>query len=507
MKPQPSVLILSAVAAAGALLLGCEGGITQIGPGVGSEKELVAAYVDPITPVPAGRAGQNDGGDRDNLPIIDGDGQDKEWSVAQPLFVYVSGDHAMGGDGFYVELRAVWSDESRFADPDNPDPLFKNFLYMLVRYADETFDVFPDYWRYARPGQLGLVASPAPANGDCDSVIVQGENWFIENEGGQEDQVSLMFEIEPASDGARTYSEAGCQIACHGATFGAVQSGRLDVWTWRAGRTNIQESTVYPDEGRWLEGCEDCGIPATRFERLDPVTNWPGYMEDMWADASGLHNDQASSNYPPAKNRYSGQLYVRNAKTGGDGLPIPNFITEKEKSDKPSTGGNEEEVDLVNHGFPKIWFLWGVTATNFTDCDTVATSRLASVRNGPVWSKTPIPPVSNSLPLLPGETDVMPGYALFIPNGSAADVRAKGDHSLNQNKRFSVWTVEVRRPMMTGPSNTSSRSDDVSIDPANEYTFTIAVFNRSSQIHSGSGPLKLKFSPSLRAAQGGRSAS
>src|SRR5512140_1237264 len=312
MKPQPSVMILSAVATAGALLLGCEGGIKQLEPGVNGETELVAAYVDPIDPTPAGTCSKSrpDGGDCDKLPIVDGDAQDKEWNAAQPLFVYVSGDQAMGGPGFYVELRAIWSDEGRSYNPSTPDPLLKNHLYMMVRYADETYDIYPDYWVYARPGQLGLVPSPIPQSGICDSVVVEGRNWFRENPGGQEDQVSLMWEVQPSSDALGTYAERGCQIACHSGQFGAVPNGKLDVWTWRAGRTNAQESTLYPD----LNNVDEEGVPSSSYPRVDPVTNWPAYMEDMWADAAGLHHDAASRFYPehPLQNGYTGQLYTLN---------------------------------------------------------------------------------------------------------------------------------------------------------------------------------------------------
>ncbi|TPW15585.1 MAG: hypothetical protein FD129_863, partial [bacterium] len=39
--------------------------------------------------------------------------------------------------------------------------------------------------------------------------------------------------------------------------------------------------------------------------------------------------------------------------------------------------------------------------------------------------------------------------------------------------------------------------DDVAFDPDREYTFTVAVFDQSSQTHSGSGPLRLRFQPSF----------
>ena len=74
------------------------------------------------------------GGDGDLLPVIDGDAQDKEWEVARPLYVYISADRAVGGRGYYVEFRSVWSDESRFTGA-------VNHVYFLVRWSDDTSDI------------------------------------------------------------------------------------------------------------------------------------------------------------------------------------------------------------------------------------------------------------------------------------------------------------------------------------------------------------------------------
>ncbi|HEX7879592.1 MAG TPA: hypothetical protein VF720_09300, partial [Candidatus Eisenbacteria bacterium] len=131
MKPSPSSCVLVTVGLAVALLIGCEGGVDQLQPGAIDDNELVAAYVDPLTPTPG--VNPRTGGDGDLLPVIDGDAQDKEWEVARPLYVYVSADRAVGGRGFYVELRSVWSDESRYAGA-------VNHVYFLVRWSDDTLD-------------------------------------------------------------------------------------------------------------------------------------------------------------------------------------------------------------------------------------------------------------------------------------------------------------------------------------------------------------------------------
>jgi hypothetical protein len=489
MKPQPSVCVLVAVVAAGALLLGCEGGIQQLSPGSSTTSEIVAAYVDPVSPTP-GSQRPLDLGDADKLPLLDGDAQDKEWSLAQPLYVYLTGDQGNGGRNFYAEVRALWSDESRWAGD-------RNHLYLMVRYNDETTDVLPDYWRYAQHTQFGVVPSPRPdcfAPGCCDSIVVMGANWFRENTPAAEDQLAVMWEITPTSDALGSYGDIGCRVACHGGQFDGPPNGKLDVWVWRAGRTNAQLSTLYPDTTQ-IHCAGDCpgpdcadGRPASLYPVTEPEGNWTGYMEDMSLDAAGLHQDAADPNFCYHGNGYSGQLYTKNEglQASADGIVIPRWITEKISTARQGT--NAEEVVPVNGGLAPSLYLWGPTAQTFTECDVYATSRASATLK--YWSER----------LAAGDTDVMPGYLLWIPNGGAADVRARGDYTTNTLKRFPVLTVEMRRAMITYHAN------DVKIDPTQEYTLSIAVFNRSSSVHSGSGPIKIRFqaSPWTAAATGGR---
>lgn len=478
MKPQPSIFLLSALAVAGGLLHGCEGGISQIAPGESIDNTLIAAYVDPKTPAP----GAFDG---DRLPILDGDPQDREWNAAQPLYVYVSGDKGNGGPGSYVELRALWSDDGKFTGGSNQ-------VYLLVRYGDQTFDIFPDYWRYAREGALGLIPSPIPQGEGaqaCDSVIVDGDNWFIENPGAQEDQICVMFEQEPASDDRGTYAELGCQVACHaggGSNFGAVPQGKLDAWVWRAMRTNAVKSTNFPD---FTQIDDASGRPNSAYTaRYDPPTSWPAYSDDIYLDADGLHFDAGNPTYP-FYSRTQGRAWTKNYfQAAGQDRPIPLLITEAiKKPERPggSGSGTSEPVEPNNDALPSSLYLWGPKATRLGECDIVPTSRPGyDPVNPPRWSEK----------LTRGETDVMPGYALWIPSGSLADVRAKGSFKTNAQKRFPVWAVEFQRAFNTG------FADDVQFDVTREYLFTVALFDKSSQLHSGSGPLKLKFQPGIFSA-------
>ncbi len=487
MKLSPSLCVLAAVALAGALLIGCEGGIDPLEPGSIEDNELVSAYVDPINPTPG--VNRRSGGDGDLLPVIDGDAQDREWAVARPLFVYVSGERAMGGRGFYVELRSIWSDEARLGD--------RNYLYFLARWADDTLDILPDYWLYARSGGLGLVPSPQwieRVDNNCDSTALYGANWIAQNQNGSDDQLALLFDMAAVGDPGATgpegsYAEAGCQIACHsggGKNFGTNDTGKLDLWVWSAGRTNAVESTAYPELTRVDKFS---GKPVSQYPLVDTSNTWPAWMEDRSLSPAGMSQDARDPNYKTWQG-YTGQIYTQNSSTirSVDGQPIPEYISQKVIIRREGTGGppgEDEDEGPVNGGLPLKLYLFGPQAGTFSECDSSATTRPVG-NNYPNWSQQ----------LMPGETDVMPGYLLWVPSGSAADVRAKGEFRDNPAKRFTIWQVEIRRPMTTG------FDDDIAFDPNNEYTFTLAVFDRSSQVHSGSGPLRLKFQPSLYAKPG-----
>jgi hypothetical protein len=144
MKPQPSIFLLSALAVAGGLLHGCEGGISQIAPGESIDNTLIAAYVDPKTPAP----GAFDG---DRLPILDGDPQDRSGMRPAALRLCL-GDKGNGGPGSYVELRASgpMTASSPGQQPDLP----------VVQATGSDFRHFSRLLALRAEGALGLIPSP-----------------------------------------------------------------------------------------------------------------------------------------------------------------------------------------------------------------------------------------------------------------------------------------------------------------------------------------------------------
>jgi len=77
--------------------------------------------------------------------------------------------------------------------------------------------------------------------------------------------------------------------------------------------------------------------------------------------------------------------------------------------------------------------------------------------------------------------DRVPQYLPGTPNGSAADVRAKGTWAEGW------WTLELERKLDTG------NTDDTKFDPKRSYKFAVGPHDRTGDMDKASGVLELSF--------------
>jgi hypothetical protein len=447
--------------------------ITDPEPGF---ETLTVAYGDP---------GQDPNPCNDTLPIIDGVATEQEWSLAEPLFVRMTGRNGSGGTDYFLEVRAVWTDESKTGGGG------EDRIYFLVRYPDPELNALPDQLAYIRPlepdefcrntieveGNL-YCPSPTPEGSGLvpDSVIVQSSSWTRLNRDGREDQVLLAL-TEVAGEAA----ESGL-IDLNRSLLGVigvpdVPAGwsapdgvsNVDVWVWRAGRTNLHPIFQFAE---WDFAYDlDTKLPRQAYSTFEFKS---GFAEDLWVNGFG----QLVSDAGP-------KPFVKNFSRMESGALVPNVPERKAQCPPTGRDPTEEELSQLNGGIAKELGLWWPASEAFKAVDSLACTR--QVSRPPEWS----------VGLLPGEYDWVPGWGMQNPATeggptSARSVRAKGTHEAKQEKGFGVRAVEFMRELDTG------QADDIVItaspDPeTQEFRIVIGVFNDSGRIASGSSEIRLRF--------------
>ena len=410
----------------------------------------------------------------DDLPVVDGIAIDAEWRSAQPLYLRLRGEEGSGGSETVVEIRAIWTDGgSKFDENDINDDL-EDRVYFLVRYTDNDRNDRPDLLAYAALNEFGEWAPGPepplfPVNA-CEPALEVTENWSLVNANGQEDQVLLLFaEAENPTDmieANRVLLPAlGPKTPEDFSTMGVAKD--IEAWMWRAGRTNRHPVYQQSDWG-WRPGDLE---EVTEIERPRPLraveSNFLcGFMEDLYVDEMGKVTQD------PGR-----LMFVRNFDFEGDSaVPIPKRITEPQPSGGRD-GPSDDEVKNINGTISPELGLWWHSTTRFSECTTVATSRVGA----PVlWSTRP----------LPGNLyDFMFGWALQTPDDSQRDVRARGTFDTNEDRGNSRWTIEIMRDLNT------KHEGDIFIDPEKTYKMVIGLLDNSNRVGVGSREITVKFEP------------
>jgi len=255
-------------------------------------------------------------------------------------------------------------------------------------------------------------------------------------------------------------------------TLSGLPMSNVDLWIWRAGRTNLQPVPQYADWTSFPLGPED-GVPAPEFSTF---LGEAGFAEDGWIGEGGTLGADA------------GRAPYRVNFGTGNTAPVPDRFPKCPSSDR-----GEDEPQIENRGLPKDLALWLPDDKRFRCEEKVACSRPG--KPGP-WSEG----------LAAGEVDYVQGWRIQVPfdplksdETSSRDVRARGAYGTSQAKGFPVHTIEFMRRM------TTSNPDDVQFPvdkdptsptfghPGDHYRMVISVFDRNNQIASGSTEVFLRF--------------
>ena len=487
------------VVAFGALLLelaaGCSS-VDQLPDPNPSAETLVVGYGDPgLTPEPCD----------DTLPMIDGTATDVEWNSATPLLVHMTGVNGTGGGEYFMEVRAIWTDESRVGGTDR--------IYFLVRYPDNDQNNAPDLLGYIHPAGNELCEHGEIVGGtrycpsivpriahveitsSCDSLIASNASWTRLNENGREDQVFFyLTQVGGSTDPSSlidlnriVLGKLGPQLPEDPSdqNVGPAGTNNTDVWAWRAGRTNLHPVPQFADWGS-VNPSEQKFIPDPAFSRF---TVNSGFCEDLWVSGGTVRDDVGLTPFL----RNFGTTFPENGTirfneaTRETMDTVPVYLTQ---CPPPGRDPSDEELANQNGGLPKDLALWRHSASNFNrfGCDSLACSR--SGARPPKWSKTPLPQVPTTLL----NFDFIQGWALRVPYSqggptSGRDVRARGAYGATQEKGFGTWSLEVMRDLDT------HQTDDLAIQPgaSGEYRMVIGVLDASGKVGSGSTEIRLKF--------------
>ncbi len=354
--------------------------------------------------------------------LVDGVATDPEWIDVPYSYVAVGPENGNQGGSFLAAIKAAHDGER---------------LFILVQWPD------------AAPNQLGprLLWDPErnliPTG--CDTLLVDCSSWNLVD--ADEDRVSVMWDLGDAADGAGTFRERGCQVACHGNMN--PLSGAVDVWHWRAARTN---PVNYPLFG------------STRV----------GFADDGYADGAGRVDDLGTSFF---RDNYRLVPCV-----GGGSGPVPLKVAiglDTEQQPTTRLNDNMRPCEYVFDGS-------GTTSGGEpVDCTT---------RNNPCREFNQEDVVEWTV------GDDVSAFLLTRPANSAAresrhDVEARGRWeaivSPGNIQVKGTWTVEMSRLLVVG------NGDDIDFNVAGQepYYLAIAIMNNSGRIHSGSPVIELRFEP------------
>jgi hypothetical protein len=362
-------------------------------------------------------------------PVIDGDGTDAAWGGATiPLgFGPQSGNNGITS----ATVKAAYKDE---------------FIYFLVSWTDPT-------------GTENIFRKQWTLNG----------TWSQNTE--NEDRLYLMFDITGATgtatagmmDGTTTpFQTNGCAMSCHGDGVMRTDEGRLDIWHWKATRT---DPAGYLDDKHMVaanpsqDGRKgDQGLEAY-FENVNGVGTEPAFRsaQGFQANPDFLFLLGEESDFATAKTSDAGFQ-------NGDILPgyVQRFPLNS-RADVTTKGG-------FQNGQWTVEFCRALDSGN-----TWQWGSPVRFRDDALWQAG----------------DTIPGYVTVPPIGSFGDVQAMGQWN------GTAWTVEICRDLATSRDLVTPDPEDTQFDPTDDTIipiFSVGITDNSGGTHDGEPVITLLWS-------------
>ena len=252
------------------------------------------------------------------------------------------------------------------------------------------------------------------------------ESGFMTRRGYYEDKLSVMWEATPVEG----FFEAGCAVACH--------TG-LSPFQSEGGKSALKYTNNYGEI-----------MDMWHFKYVRTSGNWARVMDDQYTDwgstnkNGGRHGDPGTAHYSTNKKTVNGMSVPKYVVPGA--TETYHWIT----GDQVANGEAQEVMDVLPNG--------NLVLANGAVIDV---SNAEFQRDGGL---------------------LVPSIYSKTAAGDRADIEAIANYS------GGIWTVEIRRSLVTG-----SEKDVQFDDMTDTYAFGIAIFDNAGIAHASTGVRYLNF--------------
>jgi mono/diheme cytochrome c family protein len=345
----------------------------------------------------------------------------------------------------------------------------KDNLYILAEWTDP--QVNPEFARWFYKG----LADPNKAANDTLGWSQQGNC----------DRFALAFDILNASNTNGSFSDKGCQAACHtnGVASMKTDAGKVDIWNWNLAHSNplgYVEDMVADQSGL----TDDAGTPMWAWNRKGsgarsgPAYEWDGNTQNVTL-ANGANSILKETFYLFNKSPFKGDP------AKGDSIY---HITHQPGECYTCHGWHGEganEIPLNTYG------IGGKSRQALID------GMNGEADMGPYTSGLTPADFDNLVAYIKGLSGATPGSFLQTPNGSNADIKVVSNVTAAQvanasdptKNKHTTYQILITRKLKT------NNADDIQFDPTatKSYKFGVAIMNKDGRNHIGSNTETLIF--------------
>jgi mono/diheme cytochrome c family protein len=314
-------------------------------------------------------------------------------------------------------------------------------------------------------------------NGPSDALKASESNsgWTSQ---GNCDRFAMAFEIQNASSNFGTFSNVGCQAACHNNGTQAMHpdAGSVDIWNWNLAHSaplGYAEDMVSTPSGLSADGGQPIWMRNSKgSDRSGPAYEWDGTPQNITL-ANGKNSILDPKFYLMNKAPFKGNIQKGDSIFHKLNQPGECNTCHGEKGEGAteiainSIGmGSKSRADLINAMNNVADMGPYISGLNQTDFDNL----VAYIKG-----------------IASGST---PGAYLQTPNGSCADIIAVSNVTVSQLNnslspplnKHTKYQVLIIRKLKTG------KNDDIQFDltAARNYKFGVALMNSDGKNHIGS---------------------